>query len=34
MQAADWGHNYWLAMIFFAGAALVVTLGVWFSFEG
>jgi hypothetical protein len=33
MQAADWGHDYWLELIFFGAAALVVALGVVNSFK-
>jgi hypothetical protein len=33
IQGADWGHNYWLPLIFFGGAGVVVVGGVVSSFE-
>jgi hypothetical protein len=33
IQGADWGHDYWLTLIFFGGAGVVVVGGVVSSFE-
>jgi hypothetical protein len=33
IQGADWGHDYWLTLIFFGVAAVVVAGGVVSSFE-
>ncbi|MFC5265445.1 DUF3592 domain-containing protein [Kribbella qitaiheensis] len=33
VQGADWGHNSWWTLIYFGSAALVVALGVAYSFE-